>query len=92
MSRQVRALEDHLGLPLFHRRHRALVLTAEGERLFRFDGRLVALGTVRQPLRPDFAYWLVPRQGADTASRAQLVDWLTAEAERTRTLVAASLG
>ena len=24
VSRQIRALEDHLGLPLFHRRHRAL--------------------------------------------------------------------
>lgn len=35
VSRQLHALEADLGMPLFHRRHRALELTAEGERLFR---------------------------------------------------------
>ncbi|MFY9511738.1 MAG: LysR family transcriptional regulator, partial [Rubrivivax sp.] len=34
MSRQMRALEEELGVPLFLRRHRALALTAEGQRLF----------------------------------------------------------
>lgn len=34
VSRQIKALEEALGLPLFHRLHRAIELTAEGERLF----------------------------------------------------------
>jgi len=33
VSRKIRALEDDLGVRLFHRLHRALRLTAEGERL-----------------------------------------------------------
>ena len=51
------------------------------------DGRLMALRPRTPPLPPDFAYWLIPRQGADTASRQQLVAWLLEEAERTRALV-----
>ena len=35
VSRQIRALEDDLGLALFERRHRAVVLTAAGEELAR---------------------------------------------------------
>jgi putative choline sulfate-utilization transcription factor len=34
VSRQIKALEDHLGLRLFRRKHRAIELTAEGSRLF----------------------------------------------------------
>lgn len=34
VSRQIRALEDQLGLPLFRRLHRAIEPTAEGRRLF----------------------------------------------------------
>ena len=52
------------------------------------DGRLVALRTRTQPLQPDFAYWLISRQGADTASRQHLVAWLGNEAAHTRALVA----
>ncbi len=55
------------------------------------DGRLMALQPGRAPLQPDYAYWLIQRQGADTASRQQLVAWLSDEAARTRALVA-SLG
>lgn len=33
VSRQIRALEEELGLPLFRRVHRGVVLTAEGEQL-----------------------------------------------------------
>lgn len=51
------------------------------------DGRLTALRPRTTPLLPDFAYWLIPRQGADTASRRQLGAWLVEEAERTRALV-----
>ncbi len=35
LSRQVKALEDALGMPLFERRHRALVLTRAGESFHR---------------------------------------------------------
>lgn len=34
VSRQIKALEDTLGLRLFHRLHRAIDVTAEGQRLF----------------------------------------------------------
>ena len=34
VSRQIKALEDTLGLRLFHRPHRAIEVTAEGQRLF----------------------------------------------------------
>jgi LysR family transcriptional regulator, glycine cleavage system transcriptional activator len=33
ISRQMRTLEDHLGCAMFHRRHRAVQLTADGTRL-----------------------------------------------------------
>lgn len=34
VSRQIKALEEHLGTPLFRRRHRAIDLTIEGRKLF----------------------------------------------------------
>ncbi|HUS25315.1 MAG TPA: LysR family transcriptional regulator, partial [Candidatus Binatia bacterium] len=34
ISRQVQALEQQLGVPLFQRRHRALLLTDEGQQLY----------------------------------------------------------
>jgi len=34
VSRQIKALENSLGRPLFHRKHRAIELTAEGAQLF----------------------------------------------------------
>src|SRR5437773_1891677 len=40
ISRQIRALEEHLGVALFERRHRALVLTEHGRIL---NGAAVAL-------------------------------------------------
>jgi LysR family transcriptional regulator, glycine cleavage system transcriptional activator len=49
MSRQMRALEDDLGLALFTRRHRALALTADGQRLF--AACTSALGTLRHVVR-----------------------------------------
>ena len=33
VSRQIKALEDQLGLPLFRRLHRVIELTADGRRL-----------------------------------------------------------
>ena len=35
VSRQVSALEQDLGVPLFHRHARGLILTEQGEHLFR---------------------------------------------------------
>jgi LysR family glycine cleavage system transcriptional activator len=35
VSRSIKTLEEHLGVPLFQRRHRALLLTEAGQRLYR---------------------------------------------------------
>src|SRR2546427_12898918 len=34
VSRQIKELEDQLGVPLFHRRHRALALTDAGQQFY----------------------------------------------------------
>ena len=74
VSRQIRTLEEDLGVPLFRRGHRKVRLTAEGERLapvltqaFRDIEQVVA--RLRRPERdvklkvpPTFAIrWLIPR-------------------------------
>src|SRR5690349_19089598 len=41
VSRQIKALEDHLGIPLFERRARALVLTEHGQMLHRVAGEVL---------------------------------------------------
>jgi LysR family transcriptional regulator, glycine cleavage system transcriptional activator len=81
MSRQMRALEDELGVALFTRQHRALALTADGQRLL--TACTAALGTLRGAMRdirapnrrevlaltttPGFAaLWLIPRLTAFT--------------------------
>lgn len=76
MSRQIRALEDELGVTLFERRHRALALTEDGQRLYSacsaaLNTLRVAVRTVREPHQrqvlaltttPGFAsLWLIPR-------------------------------
>ncbi|NRF71953.1 LysR family transcriptional regulator [Aquincola sp. S2] len=78
VSRQIRGLEEHLGLPLFHRRHRAIELTPEGERLFRLaDAWFTQLHEHLESLRQRGAeapvtltstigavsLWLLPRLG-----------------------------
>ena len=81
VSRQIRALEEHLGVPLFERRHRALVLTDSGRTLQRAavdlldqlqvvtDG-LKSAGMTRQltvTTTNGFAsLWLIPRLGGFT--------------------------
>jgi DNA-binding transcriptional LysR family regulator len=42
ISRQIRQLEDLLGVPLFVRGHRSLQLTADGQRLFKSCGEALA--------------------------------------------------
>jgi LysR family transcriptional regulator, glycine cleavage system transcriptional activator len=76
MSRQMRALEDDLGTALFRRRHRALVLTEAGTRLFAVCTTVLAQlrGTVRELRAPSqrevlaltttpglASFWLIPR-------------------------------
>lgn len=85
ISRQIRALEEHLGVALFRRRHRALELTAEGEKLFatctsvlmQLRGTLAALSpagrreTLALTTTPGFAsLWLIPRLAGFTRAHA----------------------
>jgi LysR family glycine cleavage system transcriptional activator len=76
ISHQIKALEDHLGVPLFRRLNRALLLTDAGQMLFpaardALDGLAAvsarlreseAGGTLTVSTLPSFAVtWLVPR-------------------------------
>jgi len=76
MSRQIQALEDALGTPLFERRHRALRLTDAGRRLLAASTAALAplreaVAAIRAPAAraplavtttPSFAaLWLIPR-------------------------------
>lgn len=77
VSRQIKALEDHLGAPLFRRQHRALLLTEAGQLLHRAVADALrriaeAAAQLRAPARTltvsttiSFAsLWLVPRLAA----------------------------
>jgi DNA-binding transcriptional LysR family regulator len=81
MSRQMRALEDDLGTPLFRRQHRALALTEPGTRLFAVCTAVLAQlrGSVRELRAPSqrevlaltttpglASFWLIPRLPAFT--------------------------
>jgi LysR family glycine cleavage system transcriptional activator len=81
MSRQMRALEEELGLALFRRQHRALSLTEAGVRLFAVCTTVLAQlrGTVRELRSPSqrevlaltttpglASFWLIPRLPAFT--------------------------
>ena len=76
VSRQVKALEENLGVALFRRRHRAIELTEEGRRLrdtvrAALDGLRTTVANIRTTERrevlaltttPGFAsLWLIPR-------------------------------
>jgi LysR family transcriptional regulator, glycine cleavage system transcriptional activator len=76
MSRQMRALEDDLGTPLFRRQHRALVLTDAGTRLFAVCTTVLAqlratVRGLRAPAQREVlaltttpglaSFWLIPR-------------------------------
>ncbi len=76
ISRQIKALEDDLGVTLFHRRHRALDLTDDGRRLSdsvrgAFEGLRKTMVQIRAPQRREVlslsttpglaSLWLIPR-------------------------------
>lgn len=76
VSRSIKALEDHLGVPLFQRRHRALLLTEAGQTLYRAASEAIQrLREAHRKLRQNDAgrmvtvtttfsfasMWLIPR-------------------------------
>jgi DNA-binding transcriptional LysR family regulator len=76
VSRQIKALEESLGVTLFHRQHRALALTEDGERLYRTATEVLGrLQSMAEQMRADrsarqlsittttgfAALWLIPR-------------------------------
>lgn len=76
ISRQIKALEDDLGAPLFRRRHRALDLTEDGRRLAEvvrgaFESLRKSMVQIRAPQRREVlslsttpglaSLWLIPR-------------------------------
>lgn len=78
VSRQIKSLEEEVGVALFERRHRAIALTPAGERLFRLaDAWFDQLGELLESLRPGGAaapvtvtatiavttLWLLPQLG-----------------------------
>jgi LysR family glycine cleavage system transcriptional activator len=88
ISRQIKALEEDLGVPLFHRRHRALELTDEGRRLSEtvrgtFDSLRKAMVRIRGTQRREVlalttipglaSLWLIPRL-ADLVREQQGID------------------
>lgn len=88
VSRQVKAIEDHLGVALFARRHRALLLTEAGHELYRATAQaLRQLGDAASRIRDRGAgrtltvtatigfasLWLIPRL-ADFRSRRPDID------------------
>ncbi len=87
VSRQIQAMEDGLGLPLFERRHRALALTLAGQImqraaqdcLQRLRDATLSVRAIDAPRRvsvtttPGFAsLWLIPRLAKFTASHPQV--------------------
>src|SRR5258708_5031711 len=78
ISRQVKALEDQLGISLFRRRHRELRLTEQGQTLYKTSGEVLRLlrdvagrlvarpaGMLTVTTTVSFAaLWLVPRLNA----------------------------
>ncbi|MFN2646060.1 MAG: transcriptional regulator GcvA [Burkholderiales bacterium] len=94
VSRQIKELEDQLGVSLFHRRHRALVLTDAGQHLYAAAAQVLTTmrnatsrlkaQSGRKPLSvtttPAFAaLWLVPRLAGFTRTHPEVDVRITAE-------------
>ncbi len=96
VSRQIKALEDWLGVPLFERRTRSLVLTKHGESLYTtVPGVLRTIENVTREIRheqlaraltvtttPAFAsLWLIPRLASYTREHPQVDVRISTSAE-----------
>src|SRR6266478_3495758 len=95
VSRQIKELEQQLGVPLFHRRHRALVLTDAGQQFYAAAAqvittmrsateRLRSQSGRRRPLSVTTthsfaALWLIPRLAGFTRAHPGVDVRITAE-------------
>jgi DNA-binding transcriptional LysR family regulator len=95
VSRQIKELEDQLGVPLFQRRHRALTLTAPGQQYYAAASQVIStMRTATERLRSQagrrrplsvtttnsFAsLWLIPRLAGFTRDHPGIDVRITAE-------------
>ena len=94
VSRQIKELEDQLGVPLFHRRHRALVLTEAGQQFYAATAQvLTTMRSATSRLRAQSgkktlsvtttnsfaALWLIPRLAGFTRVHTDVEVKITAE-------------
>jgi DNA-binding transcriptional LysR family regulator len=94
VSRQIKELEEQLGVELFHRRHRALVLTEAGQQFYAAAAQvLTTMRTATSRLRAQTgkktlsvtttnsfaALWLIPRLAGFTRSHPDVEVKITAE-------------
>src|SRR5438132_6986762 len=94
VSRQIKELEDQLGLPLFHRRHRALVLTEAGQQFYAAAAQVLTTmrnatnrlkaQSGRRPLSVTTthsfaALWLIPRLAGFTRTHPGVDVRITAD-------------
>src|SRR3954470_267713 len=94
VSRQIKDLEDQLGVPLFHRRHRALTLTEAGQQFYAATAQvLTTMRAATSRLRAQSgrktlsltttnsfaALWLIPRLAGFTRTHPDVEVKITAE-------------
>src|SRR5437762_1447293 len=94
VSRQIKELEEQLGVDLFHRRHRALVLTEAGQQFYAAAAQVLTTmrhatsrlkaSTGRKPLSVTTtssfaALWLIPRLAGFTRTHPGIDVRITAE-------------
>src|SRR5216110_4071101 len=94
VSRQIKELEDQLGVPLFVRRHRALALTDAGQQFYAAAAQVLTTmrtatsrlkaGSGRQPLSVTTthsfaALWLIPRLAGFTRTHPGVDVRITAD-------------
>src|SRR3954469_3299281 len=94
VSRQIKDLEDQLGVELFHRRHRALALTEAGQQFYAATAQvLTTMRTATSRLRAQAgrktlsvtttnsfaALWLIPRLAGFTRTHPDVEVRITAE-------------